>query len=549
MSKVLSFVFLASLILAGLSACGGDDSGSRTQSLYVDATKGRDANNCSLAASCKTIQKAIDQAQPGDQVIVAAGDYAEGLRINKHGLTLAGEIGSRPNVVLPPGAAGGVGNVFITASDVTITNIRVQKSDTKSETALISAPVATGPGTGASLLENLRIIDVIGDGAKYGASLSANNLTVTNSSWLHQGSDSLLVRASQGSAQITGNTFEGAGGRAIAYESQSGSPATTGTIAVNKNISTGKAALFVYNQWVDSATASKVAIDVSVNRMSGLTSNAIVVADRAAAGTNNHSHIASFGAHFNEIPAHRGGAYGIRNELAGGDPVHIEGQNNWFGCNKGPVSPDCASVDAAVTATPWLVLTLTPTARSVGEGLNIRVDAHLNRNSDAVAIDTLDRVLNGGSVAFAGKSGAVTTPIPMVDGVASTTFTASGQIGRASVSATLDAQTVTVPITIVRSTPDVPRSVVGVSTAPGSITVTWKPPASAGVSPIASYTVTAIDNDTANPKPSGRCGTANGVLTCTVTNIGGRRLYNVTVWAANAVGQGPGSAAIQVKTK
>lgn len=63
---------------------------------------------------------------------VAAGTYA-GFAANK-AITVQGEAGPRPDVILPPGATLGVGNVSLAANNVTISHLRVQKTDTSSDT-------------------------------------------------------------------------------------------------------------------------------------------------------------------------------------------------------------------------------------------------------------------------------------------------------------------------------------------------------------------------------------------------------------------------------
>lgn len=95
--------------------------------------------------------------------------------------------------------------------------------------------------------------------------------------------------------------------------------------------------------------------------------------------------------------------------------------------------------------------------------------------------------------------------------------------------------------------PSAPQKVAATSPAKKTITVTWLAPASAGSSPITSYTATAIQKDT---KVRGTC-TANGTtFTCTMTGVNGGKQFDVTVTATNASGTGPESSpAVAVKSK
>ena len=87
--------------------------------------------------------------------------------------------------------------------------------------------------------------------------------------------------------------------------------------------------------------------------------------------------------------------------------------------------------------------------------------------------------------------------------------------------------------------PSAPQKVTATSPAKKTIKVTWQAPASAGSSPVTSYTATAIQKDT---KERGTC-TANGTtFTCTMTGVNGGKQFDVTVTATNASGTGPESS-------
>ncbi len=553
--NILVITFAALVVAAaGLTSCASTQNsagGPATTTVYVNAGTGNDSNNCSVATPCRTIQHAIDQAVAPAVVSIAGGDYPGGLNLNKDGITLQGAPGPRPNVVLPDGIVNGVGNVYVTASNIGIDHLHIQKTDTASATALINEPVipASG-GKPASLHTSLTLNDLLADGAYFGAWLNTLDLKVTNSTWINQNSDSVWVRTSQGSAVISGNTFTGGRKKAISYEPKTDSLATTGTISVTNNVLNGKTNFFVFSQWVDSKTAPKVAIDVSSNRLQGLTSSAIAVWDASPAGTFDHTHISSFTAHFNQIYPIASGLFAIRNDMTGGTAkpdVPIAGQNNWFGCNLGPTDSACSHVDATVTANPWLTLGLAAKSSSVGVKQTVGLSATLTKNSAGQDTSSQGHVPDGASIGLSADKGTVGTPVTTVNGVASATFTAPDVPADVTITAKLDAAGVSIPIKVTSAVPSAPQNVTAVSGAKSTITVTWVAPASPGSSPITSYKATAVDN---GGKNSGSCTAAGDALTCTITGIkGGGPEYDVTVTATNASGTGPPSAPVKVTPK
>lgn len=68
---------------------------------FVVAPTGDDANDCTIpATACRTIQAAIDKAPDGSQIQVAAGTYAEEIRVNdRNNLSILGEPGAE---IVPP---------------------------------------------------------------------------------------------------------------------------------------------------------------------------------------------------------------------------------------------------------------------------------------------------------------------------------------------------------------------------------------------------------------------------------------------------------------
>ncbi len=113
------------------------------ESLYVHNTTGNDDNDCLTPSSpCATIQAAVDEAEDGDTIIVAAGSYDEEITIDKDGIVLKSE--EKSGAIIDRGllvitgdgvfldgfkmrnyqvAGGGDPVIYINANNVTVQNM------------------------------------------------------------------------------------------------------------------------------------------------------------------------------------------------------------------------------------------------------------------------------------------------------------------------------------------------------------------------------------------------------------------------------------------
>ena len=128
----------------------------------------------------------------------------------------------------------------------------------------------------------------------------------------------------------------------------------------------------------------------------------------------------------------------------------INAENNWWGCNAGPGGTGCDTATGNVDFNPWLVLTISAAPTSVSPGGTSAISASLTRNSDGVDTSGSGNVPDGTTVTFASSpQGTVAPPVALTgSGAAASVFTAGPLPGVATVSATVDSQTVMINITI-----------------------------------------------------------------------------------------------------
>jgi hypothetical protein len=201
--------------------------------------------------------------------------------------------------------------------------------------------------------------------------------------------------------------------------------------------------------------------------------------------------------------------------------------NNWWGCNAGPSAAPCDTVvngpsPVSVTYNPWLVLSITASPNKILKNQTSTLTADLAHNS---ANATGFTVPDGTPITFGGTLGTENpTATTLTSGTQTSTYTAGNSTGYATGTATVDAQTVSAPITI--GEPPLITSANSVTFTTGinsSFTVTttgFPPPALTEVGALPSG-VTFVDN-------------LNGTATLAGTpNAGTGGIYNLTFSAKN----------------
>jgi len=124
--------------------------------------------------------------------------------------------------------------------------------------------------------------------------------------------------------------------------------------------------------------------------------------------------------------------------------VDMDAKYNWFGSNANPSS----NVNNKVDVTPWMVLTITANSNTLPNNYNSTIIVDMLHDSKGVFHDPANGQIPGGMhVTFCTTLGTV-DPLSIIDVTVQNILNSGSKAGLATVSATLDNQTVQVLITI-----------------------------------------------------------------------------------------------------
>jgi CSLREA domain-containing protein len=136
----------------------------------------------------------------------------------------------------------------------------------------------------------------------------------------------------------------------------------------------------------------------------------------------------------------------------------INAVNNWWGCNYGPgaTGAGCSgtpnsvsSVTGTTSTTPFLVLNASASPAPILPGQTSTLTADLTFNSAAADTSAGGTIPNGTIASFAATLGTfATASSPIASGKTTDLYTAGGAPGTASLSVTVDAQTVATPLNL-----------------------------------------------------------------------------------------------------
>ncbi|NYB52465.1 MAG: right-handed parallel beta-helix repeat-containing protein, partial [Methanobacteriaceae archaeon] len=136
------------------------------------------------------------------------------------------------------------------------------------------------------------------------------------------------------------------------------------------------------------------------------------------------------------------------NDICGlwGSAVSITAINNWWGTNNPKISTnypsDIWATSGTITYNPWIVLTISSSSDIVSHDSSSSVTADLTRNNQGNDTSPYGKIPNGIPINYSTTLGTIGSPASTMNGKSVTTFNSSATAGTATVSATLDKQTV-----------------------------------------------------------------------------------------------------------
>jgi hypothetical protein len=418
-------------------------------------------------AGCfSTIQAAVDAASPGDIIDVAAGTYNEQVAIDKM-LTLRGAmagIDARTRIGAESVITHADGPVQILADNVVIDGFTIQgaSNDPAANPSALGAGIWTNPGFsitdgGHQILNNIVQDNIIGlflhntatfqarvqrnlirnndlDGAGGGvgvySELGLQNALITENTFTNNPTTSILTAGSLGSqSNITISNNAVTDGR-IAVLFNTTSSLITGNIAANDPLSSGL-----------SVAGGCDGVAIRGNAFIGHGNFGVYILDFLGGSPNSNITVSH-----NRIVGNVAGGLQVD---AGGHTGTVDAQNNWWGCNAGPGQPGCDTAAGMLDSDPWLILGISASPGSIAPGSSSTITASLRTNSDGAVTFPAGFIPNGTPAMFGATLGTM-NPVNQisVSGVATSLFQAGGAPGAASISATVDNQTVFTTVNI-----------------------------------------------------------------------------------------------------
>ncbi|MBL7685843.1 MAG: right-handed parallel beta-helix repeat-containing protein, partial [Deltaproteobacteria bacterium] len=136
--------------------------------------------------------------------------------------------------------------------------------------------------------------------------------------------------------------------------------------------------------------------------------------------------------------------FGFNNEEAS---LVADVQNNWWGCNAGTLdlAGGCDLVQGSADANPWVLLRLIPDATNIFTGGSVGLQSDLTQNADGQTLP--HPLVDNIPTSFATNLGDVSPSSTIANaGIAHSNFTAPAATGTATLSTTVDNQTISLDI-------------------------------------------------------------------------------------------------------
>lgn len=407
----------------------------------VPATELATIVNIDTAESFATIQAAIDDADTlaGHTLEVQGATHTEGQIHVTKSLTLRGATGGEQiNMAVDTGNSGDNRAWFLVDSGLTV---HVQDLIFDGSGHLVHQAwrfKGDGSFTGCTFRE-IKYNYTGPDYAGYAIACNGGTVAVTDCEFSEIGRVGVLAYAA--TVTIDGSTYNGKGDGAFldyGFESGAGGSLTaTGNVAMDCRGDVGPydAGGFAASTFFGAGTVLNV-----ISNYATANDAAVII------GIPGEPDGSTVEAHFNRF---FGNTVAIDTRT-----TSTFAENNWYGCNGGPVSALCDPVAAfqggSVDYDPWLVLTASADAYQLQSGQSTTVYAVVTWNSDGVDTTGMGHIPDGSPITFALASGpgnVSPTSAGTVDGVATTTYNATA-VGTAVVDETLDNETQSVTINI-----------------------------------------------------------------------------------------------------
>lgn len=198
-----SIALVPALVALTLAGCGKDMAPADDHTVY-------------FPADTPTIQGAIDLAQPGDQVIIAAGEYTVDaplvLRSSKNGVILRGADGSRPSLVFTV-SPDSMDAIVILATDVSVRNLAI------SGTFRVGILVQPSGSEGGGDVSDCTVKGANWYGVDCGS--AAANITIQRNILVDSGQFGVVCSGNNTTPVVENNTIVGSGDCAIYVDTYS----------------------------------------------------------------------------------------------------------------------------------------------------------------------------------------------------------------------------------------------------------------------------------------------------------------------------------------
>lgn len=427
-------------------------------------TGGADAGDCTVAP-CATINYAVGQAVNGDTISVGPGTFASSpININKSVMVLGAQAGAdaRGRVAAESVVVG----VTLGADNVTFDGFTVEgggidagitSSSSFSGYRIInniikhnSNGVAFGSsGVSQSILRFNDIFENLLGSGVYTTTPLTNAVIDQNRFGYCFFSTQVFIHGvtTPASVAITNNTFVDQHPGAVVLHNNNGTVISGNTVIGGHSdqfsILSGSVNIVVSGNTVTGAGECAVDIEADESYISFGPVGQVTVTGNTFVNNGCGVKVGSgisvpVEMHFNRLVNSA-----VRTSAAS---AVIHGENNWYGCNGGPAvcAPSVVFAGSSVDLDPWLVMDIAATSPIMLPQTS-SVTADFNQNSAGATVSGFP---NGTNVAFSASGGSMSPPTDdTTAGLAASTFTPSAA-GLATVSATLDSQTVSANVIV-----------------------------------------------------------------------------------------------------